>query len=159
MGHPRKSDAVAQYLVGAKLQLRFPKADIPNQSYSTADEQLGRAGDFEIGDTVFHVTISPTSGHYEKCVRNTERGLCPYLLVPGALLEGAKQNADYSAPGRITVVSIESFIAQNVDELGQFTIASTREHLRGLLIAYNARVEAVDTDRSLLVEVPLNLLD
>ncbi|MBI5115123.1 DUF4928 family protein [Candidatus Poribacteria bacterium] len=65
-----KEGPVAQYLVGAKLQIRFPSVRIENKSYSTADEQSARPGDFLLGDTVFHVTVSPMSGVYDKCKRN-----------------------------------------------------------------------------------------
>jgi len=61
-----KEGPVAQHLVGAKLQLRFPDIAVGNESYSTADEQLGRPGDFYIGDTAFHVTVAPMIGVYEK---------------------------------------------------------------------------------------------
>jgi hypothetical protein len=43
-----KEGPVAQHLVGAKLQLRFPEIVVGNESYSTADDQLGRPGDFYI---------------------------------------------------------------------------------------------------------------
>ncbi len=54
-----KVGPVAQHLVGAKLALRYPAVKVENYSYTTADKQLKRPGDFVIGDTVFHVTISP----------------------------------------------------------------------------------------------------
>jgi hypothetical protein len=76
-----KDGPVAQYLVGAKLQLRFPQLEISNESLSTADVQLGRHGDFYIGNTVFHVTVSPTPALYETCKRNLRDGLKVYLLV------------------------------------------------------------------------------
>jgi hypothetical protein len=46
-----KAGAVAQYLVGAKLQLRFPDERIGNESYSTADLPTGRVGDFLVQGT------------------------------------------------------------------------------------------------------------
>ena len=46
-----KEGPVAQYLIGAKLEMRFPEIEVKNDSYSTADDQLGRAGDFLMGDT------------------------------------------------------------------------------------------------------------
>ena len=65
-----KYGPVAQYLVGAKLQLRFPEVVVRNESYSAPDQQTGQPGDFVVGDTAFHVTVAPTTGHFEKCVRN-----------------------------------------------------------------------------------------
>jgi len=66
-----KDGPVAQYLVGAKLALRFPNIEIGNESYSTADEQLDRPGDFYVGDTAFHVTVSPMSGGSMSVVEET----------------------------------------------------------------------------------------
>ena len=54
-----QAGAVIQHLIGAKLALRFPDLPIENHSYTTADKQLGRRGDFEIQDTIFHVTVAP----------------------------------------------------------------------------------------------------
>jgi hypothetical protein len=60
-----KAGPVAQYLVGAKLQLRFPELAIANAGYSAADVQTGRPGDFQIEDTAFHVTVAPAAAVYE----------------------------------------------------------------------------------------------
>ena len=54
----RKSGEVAEYLVGAKLALRFPDYPIRNSAASAADEQTDERGDFEINDCVFHVTVA-----------------------------------------------------------------------------------------------------
>jgi hypothetical protein len=152
-----KGGAVAQYIVGAKLQVRFPDTEVSNESYSTADVQLGRPGDFLIGDTVFHVTISPTPSHYEKCRKNLDEGLKVYLIVPTEFVAGAKQNADITAAGKISVESIESFVSQNIDELGQFSRREVRAKLRTLFEIYNSRVNACELDKSVMIELPKNL--
>jgi Domain of unknown function (DUF4928) len=152
-----KDGPVAQYLVGAKLQLRFPEKKISNESYSTADMQKGRQGDFRIGDTVFHITVAPMQAVYEKCKKNLERELRVYLIVPEQLVAGTKQNAELHAAGRITVQSIESFVSQNVDELSQFSIGDVRSELRQLLELYNERVNATESNKSMMIEIPSNL--
>ncbi|WP_134217370.1 DUF4928 family protein [Pelotomaculum sp. FP] len=83
--------------------------------------QLGRPGDFLVGDTAFHVTVAPMPAVYEKCKRNIEDGFRVYLLVPDRSLIGAKQNAETVAPGKITVESIEPFVGQNIEELSVFS--------------------------------------
>lgn len=153
-----KEGPVAQYLVGAKLQLRFPHIQIGNESYSTADDQLGRPGDFLVNDTAFHVTVSPMSAVYEKCKRNIEEGLRAYLLVPDRCLLGARQNAEAFAPGRISVESIESFVSQNIEELSIFSKDRIVEGFHRLLETYNQRVDAAEIDKSMLIEIPRNLL-
>ena len=150
-------ELLALQLVGAKLQLRFPDMEISNESYSTADVQLGRPGDFYVSDTVFHVTVAPMSGVYEKCKRNLEQGLKVYLLVPDRLMAGTKQNAELQAAGKISVQSIESFVSQNVDELSQFSNREVRKEFRRLLEVYNKRVDSIETNKSMMIEIPANL--
>lgn len=152
-----KGGQVAQYLVGAKLQLRFPDNLIGNESYSTADEQLGRAGDFLVGDTAFHVTVAPMSGVYDRCKQNLKDGYRTYLLVPEYSTIGARQNAEATAPGQIAVESIESFVGQNVEELSDFSRDKISNGFRRLLETYNERVDAAEADKSVLVEIPPNL--
>jgi len=152
-----KDGPVAQYLVGAKLQLRFPQIKISNESFSTADTQLGRFGDFHIGNTVFHVTVSPALLVYEKCKRNLKEGLQVYLLVRDKDVVGTKQNAENTAPGQIAVESIEAFVSQNLDELAAFSNQGRATELKQLLGMYNSRVDKVEMNKSLMIEIPANL--
>jgi hypothetical protein len=153
-----KKGPVAQYLVGAKLQLRFSGEEIGNESYSTADMQLDRPGDFLIGNTVFHVTVALMPGVYDKCQRNLTGGYRVYLLVPDEFLEGARQNAKAIAPGQIAVESIESFVAQNVEELSEFSDRKLPKQFSRLLEIYNQRVDATEIDKSMMIEIPRQLL-
>ncbi|MBL8168019.1 MAG: DUF4928 family protein [Acidobacteria bacterium] len=153
-----KEGPVAQYLVGAKLSLRFPNTNIGNESYSTADDQLGRPGDFHLSDTAFHVTVAPMAAIYEKCCRNVEAGYRVYLLVPDRLLVGVRQNADAALPGKIAVESIESFVANNIEELSLFAKNKIPNGFRRLLETYNTRVDATEIDKSMMIEIPRNLL-
>ncbi len=149
--------ALAQHLVGAKLELRFPNTVIPNNRVMAADASTGREGDFELGDMVFHVTVAPAAAVMEKCKRNLGHGRRVYVLVPEETLVAARQNAEMVAPRRIAVQSIESFVATNIEELFDFTGSGVRSGLRRLLEAYNRRVSEVETDLSLLIEMPSNL--
>ena len=153
-----KEGPVAQYLVGAKLQIRFPQSEIRNESYSTADTQLGEFGDFRLGDTAFHVTVAPMPPVFDKCKTNVDQGLQAYLLVPERVLLGARQNADAIVSGRVCVEAVESFVAQNVDELGCFSLTGSRDETRNLLMTYNSRVDSVEADKSMLIEIPQSLI-
>jgi len=152
-----KAGPVAQYLVGAKLQIRFPNIRVSNERYSAADVQTQRLGDFEVGDTVFHVTVAPGADIYEKCRHNVEQGLCVYLLVPDDFVVGARQNAEAAAPGQIAVASLESFIANNIEELSAFQRDQRISGFRCLLETYNRRVEEIELDKSMLIEIPRTL--
>ena len=149
---------VARHLIGTSLQLAFPDILISNESYSTAVNQLGRPGDYHVGDTAFHVTVAPMPAVYERCKRNIEDGLRVYLLVPDRSLVGARQNAEATAPGRIAVEAIESFVGQNIEELSTFSKSRLIDGFRRLLETYNRRVDAVENDKSMLIEIPRNLL-
>jgi len=69
----------------------------------------------------------------------------------------AKQQAKISAAGKIEVSSIEAFVAQNLDELSEFTISESAHQMLRLLQIYNRRVDEAETDKSLLIEIPANL--
>ncbi len=152
-----QSGQVAQYLVGAKLALRFPELSIPNESYSTADEQLGRPGDFLVKDTAFHVTMTPMDKVYARCQRNAKQGLRAYLLVPDDHVQSARRRTKDEVPGRVAVESIESFVGQNIEEMATFSQDELNVSLYSLLVVYNERVNAIEVDKSVMIEIPLNL--
>ncbi|HND54141.1 MAG TPA: DUF4928 family protein [Pirellulaceae bacterium] len=149
-----KLPSLAQYLVGAKLQLRFPDREISNDLASSPDAQSGRVGDFQLGDTVFHVTASPKLPVIEKCGENLTCGLKAYLIVPNSELPKVAALADVVLSDRITVCSLESFVAANLEELAEFQTDARLDSFRRLLETYNRRVDAVETDKSMLVEIP-----
>lgn len=154
-----KDGPVAQYLIGAKLQLRFPEMTIENSSYSTADDQLGRPGDFFIGDTVFHVTVSPSPGVFEKCKVNLSENKRVYIIVPENKIAGARQIAEnYNIAEKVSFSSVESFVSQNIDEISSFSKKELLREFRSLLETYNKRVDAIESDKSLMIEIPENLL-
>jgi hypothetical protein len=155
----KKDGPVAQYLVGAKLALRFPHIAIGNESYSTADDQLDRPGDFYVGNTAFHVTVAPLAGVYNRCLRNLQQGYRVFLLVTEQRLQGTKDNVDLmeTLRGKVSVESIETFVSQNLEELSEFKTDELTTGFRLLFEKYNERVDAVETDKSLMIEIPPNL--
>lgn len=152
-----KAGHFAQHLVGAKLQLRFPEVLVSNESASTADKPTKRSGDFEIGNTVFHVTVSPMEGVFRKCQENLKEGLKVYLIVPDGKLAAARQLAEQYCNGQIAVESLESFISQNIEEISVFASEKLKISMVNLIKLYNERVNAVEVDKSLMIELPSNL--
>lgn len=153
----RKTGEVAEYLIGAKLALRFPDYGIRNSAASAADDQTNEQGDFQINDCVFHVTVAPNRGHFDKCQRNLADGLRVFLLVPDEMLAGARQNAVMETDRRVSVESIESFVSQNIEELSDFAGVRVSQNIRLLLEKYNERVAQVETDLSIQIRIPLGL--
>jgi hypothetical protein len=152
-----KAGPVAQHIVGAKLQLRFPDLAVSNESANTADMQTQRPGDFLIGNTAFHITVAPMTPVFEKCKHNIAQGLKPFLLVPDNKLIGTRQNAEQMSEQQIAVESIESFVSQNIDEISVFQKDNLILRIKDLIAVYNKRVDEVETDKSLMIELPSNL--
>lgn len=152
-----KAGFVAQHLVGAKLQLRFPELNVSNESASTADKPTNRQGDFFIGNTVFHVTVVPMQAVFEKCKLNIIEGYKVYLLIPDSKLVGARQMGEEFCNGQAAIESLESFVSQNIEEISFFENGELKSNLKKLVDIYNHRVDAVEIDKSLMIELPVNL--
>jgi hypothetical protein len=152
----RTPEAVAQQLVRAKLTLRYQKTiAVENRFVTTADLQPGRNGDFIVGTTVFHVTVVPTSEVIEKCRENVRNGYRAKLLVRESVLQAARQLVSIAELERqVGVASIESFVGQNVEELGEFDQSKITDTLIDLFAEYNRRVAEAELDRSLLLDLP-----
>jgi hypothetical protein len=75
------------------------------------------------------------------------------------MLVGCRQNAESVAPRRITVLAIEDFASQNIDDWLAHSDGDLIGGFRRLLEVYNQRVDSVETDKSMLIEIPKNLQD
>ncbi len=96
-------------------------------------------------------------GVFQKCMENLKDGLKVYLLVPDAKLAGARQVAEEFAGKQIAVESLESFISQNLEEASEFKTDRLPSKFSALLQIYNRRVDEVETEKSLMIELPANL--
>lgn len=154
-GERQQTGPVAQHLVGAKLALRFPEKIITSFPYSAADDQGGRSGDFQVGGTAFHVTVAPSRAHAARCAKNLRDGLAAFLIVDETNVARARYALEFEKIGdRVAVESVESFVGQNLSELAEFAADRVAPTWGDLLRTYNARVAKVETDSSLLIEVP-----
>ena len=93
------------------------------------------------------------------CRKTTLRdGLGVYLIVPYRALEGVRQIAEQEASGRISVDSIEAFVGGNVDELSTFSRGNVVVQFRRLLETYNSRVNEIENDKAMMIEIPRAML-
>lgn len=97
-------------------------------------------------------------GVFEKCKLNLKEGFKVYLLVPDAKLAAARQMAEEFCNGQIAVESLESFISQNIEEISFFSSSQLKSNVMSLIETYNKRVEEVEIDKSLMIELPSNLI-
>ncbi len=110
--------AVMQHLVGAKLECATGEGAFEHNSFSTSDQQSGRAGDFQIEDVAIHVTTSPGEAVIQRCQDNINDDLKPMLITTQkgvAIAEGLSENA--ALANRIDIFEITQFIALNIYEL------------------------------------------
>jgi hypothetical protein len=145
---------VEQHLVGAKLQERHPKIEIANYPGHAADVQTRRVGDFAVGSTRYHVTATPSLAVVEKCAENISGGLHPVLVVPRKEAPKATHLAEaVGIDKRLSVVALEDFIGENIIEMSHDSTRDFLSVLRSIVEKYNLRLQAVETDMSLKIEI------
>jgi hypothetical protein len=143
-----KSGDVAQYLVGAKLALRF-KRPIPvypaNKSDRTSHFDLApRLGDFEIENAVIEVALGlPDDKHLQQIAEILENSDAEVWLLTRAERVETWQRELKKEEGvdtkRVVVTSVEAFVGQNITELGEFSAKGKADRLRALFDLYNER--------------------
>lgn len=143
-----KSGDVAQYLVGAKLALRFNR-EIPvypaNKSDRTSHfDPDPRLGDFEIENAVIEVALGlPDDKHLQQIAEILENSDAEVWLLTRADRVSTWQNEIKAKKSiktnRVVVTSVEAFVGQNITELGEFSSKGKADRLRALFDLYNER--------------------
>jgi len=150
----RSGGVVEQHLVGAKLEKRFTDIPIPNYPAHAADAQTERPGDFAVQNMVYHVTGMPGRSVIQKCAANLKQGQHPILLIPQDQEYKASALADDEGVGaQISIISIEDFLALNIIELSTGEGVDFFHVLQDIVAIYNRRLEEVETDLSLQIDV------
>ncbi len=146
--------AVMQHLVGAKLEIALPEAQIEHKGFSVADAPGGRKGDFLVGDTAIHVTTAPTEALIRKCCDNLNENLRPVIITTQSGAGGAGALAkNANVDDRVDILEIEQFVATNVYEWSKFEHTQRPVRVRDLVDAYNRIIEHAETDPSLKIVV------
>lgn len=143
-----RTGEVAQYLVGAKLQLRLGR-DIPvvgsnkgdRKSYSDPD---ARTGDFEIANAMLEVAMGlPDDKHLDQiaaALKNAD--LEVWLLTRQdrvATWRNELEKTDGVDIRRVVVMAVDAFVGQNISELGEFSSKGKHAQLEQLFTLYNER--------------------
>ena len=139
----KRSKDVAEYLVGAKLELRFGEGAVQPKNVNTPS--LEQLADFRFGGAAFEVTTveNPDRAHLNKIgeiLANT--GLELWLLTRKRDRERWQNAIDalYGDQGsRVVVTDIETFVGQNTSEIGRFVPEETRATLAELFARYANR--------------------
>lgn len=139
----KRAKDVAEYLVGAKLQIRFGDAAAEPKNVNTPNRE--RPADFHFGNAAIEVTVNaPDQRHLSQIaeiLKNT--GLDIWLLVRNYDREKWQNAVDATIDkpnrGRVAVTDIETFVGQNVSEIGEFDSSATVATLARLFTIYNER--------------------
>lgn len=145
-----KSGEGAQYLVGAKLTLRFDQG-IPIQGANRGDRRRPfdpepRTGDFQIGNATFEVAVGlPDDKHIQQIMNVLDVPDAEVWLLTRADRVVTWKNELDRCEGldtrRVVVTAVESFVGQNVAELGNFSARDRIAQLRALFDLYNTWID------------------
>ena len=146
--------AVLQHLVGAKLAVALGnRLEVTHHGASVADA-AARGGDFDLGDTSVHVSVSPGEALLQKCEQNLNDARRPVIVTVRegvAVAEGLARNRGIA--DRVDVLEVEQFVATNIYELGAFHAETRREIVANIVERYNAIIAEHETDPSLMIEL------
>jgi len=143
-----QSGNVAQYLVGAKLELRFNR-EIPVHPANKSDrrsrsDHRAKLGDFEIENAVIEVAVGPPDEkHLEQVgeiIENSDAEV--WLLTRADRVASWKNEIDRTDDidsKRVVVTSVEGFIGQNITELAEFSTKGKATQIAALFDRYNSR--------------------
>ncbi|MFN3979627.1 MAG: DUF4928 family protein [Caldilinea sp.] len=148
---------VLQHLVGAKLELVLGgegKLILQHFAASVADTVSGRNGDFEVEDTVIHVTTAPAEALMHKCRQNLQASYRPIVVTLFDQVSMARGNANtVGIRSRIEIIPIEQFLTMNLYERSKFKQLNQRETLTRLISMYNLIIDECETDPSLKISL------
>ncbi len=158
--------AVSQYLVGAKLSLRFPDREVKIHPVNKGDRKSysdkgARRADFDFDDVSIEVAAgAPDPKHLEQVVsvvENTSAQL--WVLTSSRYQESWEKQledlVDKKRLRRVVVHSIEIFIGQNISEIAGFSAKQQESTLRELVETYNS----LDLVKSSTGQIHIEILD
>ena len=147
---------VMQHLVGAKLQVVLAGRCVVEHNGANTNDANARGGDFDIGDASIHVTTAPGQGVIDRCRLNLDSGRKPIIVTSRgrvAVAQGLAEDAGIAS--RIEIIEFEQFMAANIHEHGGFEAGGRSAALGDVVAAYNAIIDAFETDPGLRIDLIL----
>jgi hypothetical protein len=140
---------VEHHLVGATLQSRYKNLPIKLLTSKTS-----KVSNFAVNQIIYYIGAYPSQGLIQACVENISMGIHPILLLPVEQKNKAQILAqDEGIEKELTIISLEDFFAINVIELATEGKKDPFTVLKEIVQIYNKRLEEVETDLSLRIEV------
>lgn len=132
--------------------MRHLEITVPTRPGHPADAQTGL--DFSFHGVTYHVTATMSQQLIGRCKENVLSGVHPVLLLPKRFVEKAWVYAEVAGiQDRISVLGIEDFITQNIIEMSTQGRQDFFATLKAIIEEYNRRLEEVETDMSLRIEI------
>lgn len=146
--------AVLQHLVGAKLELALPNANITHNGASVSDAVSDRSGDFVIDEAIIHCTTAPSEELMRKCKANLQSGKRPIILTLSKMIGAAEGMAEQmDIEGRVEMMDALQFLAANLYEMSLFKATERKITIDRLVEKYNEIVSTYESDASLRIEI------
>ncbi|MCC5786734.1 MAG: DUF4928 family protein [Phycisphaerales bacterium] len=141
----RKSGDVAQYLVGAKLEARFPGIDLKRAANcgdgTWAKDETASLGDFQIGTTVIEIAVGrPDEKHIDQIASIVSTDAFETWLIVRSDRRDAwiRELADAEVDmNRVSLLGINEFIGQNLGEMGRLDRSQAMAEFKKMIDAYN----------------------
>jgi hypothetical protein len=137
----KRAKDVAEYLVGAKLQLRLGENTVQPKNVNTPNR--GQPADFQVGTTAIEVTVNPADGRHLSQIQRILKDMTLHVWLLVRLKDREKwQNVvdvtlAETLAGRVAITDIETFVGQNISEIGGFDVAKVAAELAKLFRVYN----------------------
>lgn len=133
---------VMQHIVGAKLDIVLGPGRLTHHSANQADAQYNRSGDFELEDSVIHVTTAPMERLIGKCRQNLDDGKRPIIVTLSSKTAAAEVLAQNEGlEDLIEVIDFEAFVAYNLFELALARKDYCKIQVEELIRRYNELIE------------------
>jgi len=150
---PGVKGRVAEHLVGATLQLRFPALSFAPHS-PPAYAPAAQDADFTLSGVSLSVRMLADKRVLRECAHDLEPGNFAMLLVPRDQEERARFLAVHGhLQDKVMVLSIEDFVSLDVIHLAIEQKASPFSVMMQIVDLYNERLSQVETDQSLRIEL------
>ena len=150
----RSVEKVQQLLIGATLARRYPDRDIADFCGQATNLQPEMDGGLALGTVTYHVAGKACKEVIARCKEDLGTGVLPVILVPHEQVAIAMWRAESDGvSNQVSIFAIEEFITQNIIELSTDSGEDLFTALQRIVSEYNRRLQEVETDMSLKIEI------
>lgn len=132
-----KEGAVGNALVGAKLDMRYEDVEIVSERYECRDDCFGT---YQIGDSVLFVLTGLEEKALEMLIESLDSNKRVFIYAPARLLPIYRELFEGHKSMRVSIGSIEAFVATTIEELSEYRSDLMGETLARLVAECESRI-------------------